>query len=102
MIRYFYNLIYRKDIEYGETFDLGVFSTKSKVKSKMNQALKCSGFNNVKCFEIIKFGVKVSQNVEKSGLKLYFVDHEYSVVESNEIFDIIKHIGVFSSKNEAE
>ena len=44
----------------------------------------------------------MSQNVEKSGLKLYFVDHEYSVVESNEIFDIIKHIGVFSSKNEAE
>ena len=102
MIKYFYKLIYKKEGDLGDMFNLGVFSTKFNAKLKIEKALMTKGFNNEKCFEIIKFGVKFQNDIQKSGIKLYSVEHEYSVEENGEIIDIINIFDIVSSNYEAE
>ena len=101
MIKYFYKVMYQKESD-GGSFDLGIFSTKNNAKLKIDKSKKCKGFDDEKCFTIIKFGVDFSKDIEKSNIKLYSVAHEYSVEESGQMYDIYNVFDILGSKAEAE
>ena len=102
MLRFFYKVIYEKKDGTGSEFNLGIFSTKANANLKIDKSLNCPGFNNKDCFKIIKFGVKVPNNVKKSNLTLYSVVHEYSIEENDEIYDIFNVFDIFSTKIDAK
>ena len=43
---YFYQVYYQKAKEWGDTFDLGVFSNLEKAKKKIEKSKKCARFSN--------------------------------------------------------
>ena len=60
------------------------------------------GFNKENGFIITKFGVNFPQNIEKPGVTLYSVEHEYSIMEDGEIYDIVSIFDILGSFEEAQ
>ena len=104
MRKFFYKVIYQK-INRESTFDLGVFSNLKNAREKIVKASRQLGFKDwVDGFQIIRFGVMFEENIEinKRGLKLFFVFHEYEIEENETIYDIYRCFGVFSVLEQAE
>jgi hypothetical protein len=101
---YFYQVYYQKAKEWGDTFDLGVFSNLEKAKKKIEQSKKCAGFkDDIEGFSILKFGVHVKSGVCKRKIKkLFFVNHEYSIEENGKTYDIWTQFDVFATLTEAK
>lgn len=103
-IRFFYRVIYQKTNE-ESIFDLGVFSSLKNAREKIAQASCQIGFKDwVNGFQVIKFGVNFEKNIKinKHGLKLFSISHEYEIEEDETIYDIYKYFGVFPSLEQAE
>jgi len=109
MIQYFYKVDFRYKIkkesdEYSSTFDLGVFSSHKNAHKKIDLCKNLEGFKNysVENFEITKFGVHFPTKLNsKENIKLYFVEHEYSLIEEGDIIDVWSRFDCFSNEEDA-
>lgn len=103
-IRFFYRVIYKK-MGHESSFDLGIFSNIKNARKKIEQVLNKEGFKEWRDgFSIVKFGVRFREGneVNKTGLKLFSVTHEYEIVEDGICYDIYKYFKAFSLMEEAE
>ena len=104
MRKFFYKVIYQK-INEESTFDLGIFSSLKNARKKIAKVSCQIGFKDwVNGFQVIKFGVNFEKNIKinKHGLKLFSISHEYEIEENETIYDIYKYFGVFPSLEQAE
>ncbi len=102
MLKYFFKVDYQKKDPNIDDFALGIFSSKANANKKIDMAKKCMGFNKENGFTITKFGVNFPQNIEKPGVTLYSVEHEYSIMEDGEIYDIVSIFDILGSFEEAQ
>lgn len=105
MIKYFYQVEYAYE-ENGkrQNFNLGVFSTLKNANKKVSLCKNQLGFSKYPDgFEITKFGVNFKNNiVKKTGIHLFFIYHEYSILEEDEWYDYWVQFDCFSTYFEAK
>lgn len=102
MLKYFFKVDYQKKEPNIDDFALGIFSSKANADKKIDMAKKCMGFDKEDGFVITKFGVNFPQNIEKPGVTLYSVEHEYSIMEDGVIYDIVSIFDILGSFEEAQ
>ena len=85
--------------------DLGVFSTRKKALEKIAQAKIKEGFRQYSedCFTITKFGVEFDKRLKtKSGIRLYWVYHEYHNDQDSDLVDTWIDYGYYSRRDIAD
>lgn len=90
--------LYEEDGEQ-QSFNLGVFSTLKNANKKISLCKNQVEFTKYPDgFEITKFGVNFKENInEKTDIHLFFIYHEYSLLENNEWYDYWVQFDCFSS-----
>ena len=107
MRRYFYWVDFSYITKNGDKsrFDLGVFSSLTKARNKIDMSADSCGFRDYpkSNFTIDKIGVDFDYEVtDKSNLTLYFVCHEYEPENEEVGVSYYSYWGYYSTIKEAE
>ena len=105
MKKFFYLVFFSYKLENGlqDQFDLGVFTSKSNAKKKIEMCLDLPGFKDFSKdnFTITKFAVSFEHAIQdKSKVNLYSVCHEYEDEKESDCY-CWEIFGYFSTKREA-